>query len=323
MTTPSSSIQLSEIVPTIYAGSRLDQAAAAMFPDFSRSRLKDWIKSGALTIDGRSLKPNSKLGGGELLELEAELAADGAFLPEAMALDICFEDEHILVVNKPAGLVVHPAAGNWSGTLLNGLLHYCPELAQIPRAGIVHRLDKGTSGLMVVAKSLKAQLSLVEQLQARTVTRRYWALVRGEPAAEGCVDAAIGRHSSQRTKMAVLTSGGKEARTHYRRLSKLKGFALMELKLETGRTHQIRVHMAHLSHSLIGDPVYGAKWTAAEKHDASLAAALAFSRQALHAKALGLIHPCSGETMSWELPLAEDFSALLSAMRQRADAFSG
>ena len=304
------------IISNDHAGSRLDQVASILFPDYSRSRLQEWIRTGALTVDGRVLKPKAKLAGGEVLLIKAELVSEDTFLPEAMHLDIVYEDDDIIVINKPAGLVVHPAAGNWTGTLLNGLLHYCPELEQIPRAGIVHRLDKDTSGLMVVAKTLGAQLSLSEQLQSRTVSRTYWAVVRGEPDKRGAVEADIGRHPTQRTRMAVVKSG-KFARTHYRVLRRFTGFSLMELKLETGRTHQIRVHMTHIGFPLVGDPVYGGRWSTNDKTDLTLLDVVDFPRQALHAKALGLIHPTRHEEMSWICDLPEDMYLLVEDLKGR------
>ncbi|WP_370977754.1 23S rRNA pseudouridine(1911/1915/1917) synthase RluD [Agaribacterium sp. ZY112] len=319
---PSSTItQHKETISAEHAGSRLDAVAATMFPEYSRSRLKDWIKSGALRIDGRTVKPNTKLAGGEHLELDAELEQDASFEPEDIALDIVYEDDEIIVLNKPVGLVVHPAAGNWSGTLLNGLLFHCPELANIPRAGIVHRLDKDTSGLMVVAKTLNAQLSLIDQLQQRSVSRTYWAIVRGEPDKKGIIDAPIGRHPTQRVKMAVVKGTGKEARTHYRVTHKLSGFALVELKLETGRTHQIRVHMSHLGFPLVGDQVYGSRWPANLKNDEMLDYVREFPRQALHAKELGLIHPGTGKEMSWQTMLPEDFESVLLDLKDRHSAY--
>lgn len=296
-------------VPLADTGKRLDQVASEMFPDFSRSRLKNWILSGDLLADGRTLKPNAKLAGGELLVLDAEIEDQDHWQPEDIALDVIHEDSSLLIINKPAGLVVHPAAGNWSGTLLNGLIFHYPDLNHIPRAGIVHRLDKDTSGLMVVAKTVSAQMSLVEQLQARSVSRTYWALVYGDISGKGHVDAPIGRHPHARTKMAVVKSGGKEALTHYRPLKHFgDAYSMLELKLETGRTHQIRVHMDHLGYPLVGDPVYGLK----QKN------VLDFGRQALHAKALGLRHPETGGALQWEIALPDDFQLLLDQLEQSA-----
>lgn len=252
--------------------------------------------------------PKTRLNGGETIEVEAaplpEMLAD---VPEGdIPLEIVFEDEHILVVNKQAGLVVHPGSGNWSGTLLNALLAHDPALAEVPRAGIVHRLDKDTSGLMVVAKTLMAQTDLVRQLQARTVKRHYAALVIGNPPPTGTIDEPIDRHPVQRTKMTVI-AGGREARTHFRVIERFEGCAWVECILDTGRTHQIRVHMAHLGFPLIGDPVYGMK--------RQLPMAAGFNRQALHAFQLGLRHPHTGRDLLWKVPLAEDFQALLSRLQ--------
>lgn len=294
------------IVPETLAGQRLDQGLAALIPEHSRNRLQGWIKAGRVEVNGRVIdEPKFKLLGGESIRVEEEAPPeDSANLPEDIPLEVVFEDDSILVINKPAGLVVHPAAGNWSGTLLNGLLFHCPELASIPRAGIVHRLDKDTSGLMVVAKTLVAQTNLVRQLQARTVKREYVALAIGEVSRGGTVDADIGRHPTQRTRMAVVRYGGKPARTHYRVMERFAGYTLLECSLETGRTHQIRVHMASIGHPLVGDPLY-----------AGHRKRLAFPRQALHAKRLGLIHPVSGEAVQWQCALPEDMNALLRDLR--------
>jgi 23S rRNA pseudouridine1911/1915/1917 synthase len=301
------SIKQSAKVPAAGIGKRLDQVASELFPDFSRSRLQSWIKSGALQADGRKLKPNAKLAGGESLALEAEIEDQEQWVPEDIAIDCVYQDDSIIVVNKPSGLVVHPAAGNWSGTLLNGLIFHYPELNHIPRAGIVHRLDKDTSGLMVVARTVGAQLSLVEQLQARSVSRTYWALAYGAVQCADFVSAPIGRHPGVRTKMAVVASGGKEAITHYKPLRNFGDrCTLLELKLETGRTHQIRVHMDHLGHPLVGDPIYGAK-----QRDL-----ISFERQALHAKALGLDHPDTSGECNWETELPNDFENLLDRVAE-------
>lgn len=301
------------MLPASAGGLRLDAALAALLPEFSRSRLQTWIRDGLVRCDGRVMAdPKTRLAGGERLELQIAPAPEQlADRPEDIPLDIVFEDEHILVLNKPAGLVVHPGSGNWSGTLLNALLAHSPALAGVPRAGIVHRLDKETSGLMVVAMTLQAQTDLVRQLQARSVKRHYAALVCGHPPAAGTVDEPIDRHPVQRTKMAVV-AGGREARTHFRVVERFEGGALVECVLDTGRTHQIRVHMAHIGHPLIGDPVYGPR--------RSLPAAAGFGRQALHAFRLGLKHPASGAEMEWRVPLAADFEDLLKRLTGRAGA---
>ena len=295
-------------IPAELGGLRLDQALARLFPQHSRSRLQGWLKAGWIRVDGGSPDARRKVCGGECVEIDAppppELAAE---LPEDIPLAVVYEDEDLMVIDKPVGLVVHPGSGNWSGTLLNALLHRNPGLAGLPRAGIVHRLDKDTSGLMVVAKTLAAQTELVRQLQARTVGRHYRALVQGELSAGGTVDAPIGRHPTQRTRMAVV-GNGRPAVTHYRVTERFSRATLVECRLETGRTHQIRVHMAHIGHPLVGDPLYGARRCGDARLDG-------FPRQALHAFRLGLVHPRSGEAMRWEVPLATDFATLLDELR--------
>ncbi|SHG20555.1 23S rRNA pseudouridine1911/1915/1917 synthase [Microbulbifer donghaiensis] len=309
-------LELDIQVPAHLAGHRLDQAAAELIPDYSRARLQSWIKGGQLTVNGAQAKPKDKLFGGEQLRLRAELEPQGEWLAQPLDLDIVYEDETLLVLNKPAGLVVHPAAGNPDNTLLNGLLHHCPDLEKIPRAGIVHRLDKDTSGLMVVAKTLPAQTSLVDQLKERSVSRQYDALVQGTITAGGTVDAAIGRHRQNRLKMAVLDFGGKEAITHYRVQERFPAHTLLRCKLETGRTHQIRVHMAHIRHPLVGDPLYGGRPKLPRDASAALIGALQqFPRQALHAAELALIHPQSGEEMHWCAPMPADMLQLLAQLR--------
>lgn len=302
-------------VPAEYRGSRLDQAAAQLFPEYSRSQLQLWIKAGQLTVNGREAKAKEKLAGGELVLLRAELQDQGDWEPEAIDLDIVYEDEHILVINKPAGLVVHPAAGNHTGTLLNALLAHNEQQIKLPRAGIVHRLDKDTSGLMVVAKTLSAATNLVAQLQSRSVSRIYQAVVIGTLTGGGLVDEPIGRHPSQRTKMAVVSSG-KEARSHYRVTERFSAHTLVQVKLETGRTHQIRVHMAHIRHPLVGDSTYAGRFKIPKGIDAELVSVLQnFNRQALHATELALVHPHTVELMQWQVPPPEDFQALVAALR--------
>ena len=290
------------------AGLRLDQALAHLLPEFSRSRLALWIRAQRVELDGRTALPKTRVRGGERVRiLPAPESAATAAAPEAIALDIVFEDAHILVVDKPAGLVVHPGSGNWNGTLLNALLQHAPPLAALPRAGIVHRLDKDTSGLLVVAKTLAAQTSLVRQLQARTVKREYLALVHGTVARGGRVEAPIGRNPLRRTRMAVVARG-RPAVTHYAVLQRYALATLLRCRLETGRTHQIRVHMQSLGHPLIGDPTYG-------RHRKSINADVnAFKRQALHAEQLGLLHPASGRPMAWRVAPPADMSALLAAL---------
>ena len=284
---------------------RFDQALARMFPEHSRSRLAAWVKQGQVKLDHAAADAKRKVWGGERVSLELPPEArDTAEQAEAMALEIVHEDTALLVLNKPAGLVVHPGSGNWQGTMLNGLLHHHPPLAGIPRAGIVHRLDKDTSGLLVVAKTLEAQTDLVRQLQARTVARQYLALAHGVVARDGSVDAPIGRHQTQRTRMAV-TEHGRAARTNFRVLERYARATLLECSLDTGRTHQIRVHLQSIGHPLVGDPVYRAGRGSAPGPLAN------FRRQALHAYRLGLVHPLSGAEMQWEAPVPEDMRALL------------
>ncbi len=294
------------IVPAEAAGRRLDQALAALLPQHSRNRLQSWIKAGRVRVDGVARdEPKWKVLGGECLLVEAvEDERSGEQAPEDIPLQVIYEDGCLLVIDKPAGLVVHPGSGNWSGTLLNALLHHAPQLSAVPRAGIVHRLDKETSGLLVVAKTPEAQTHLVRQLQARTVKRLYLAVVMGVIECEGKVEAPIGRHPAQRTKMAVV-AGGKPAVTRYRVLERLGHCTLIECALETGRTHQIRVHLASIKHPLLGDPVYGRASSNVPK----------FGRQALHAARLGLIHPLTGAAMSWQSPLPGDLQHLLETLR--------
>jgi 23S rRNA pseudouridine1911/1915/1917 synthase len=312
------SIQRTMTVPDEFAGQRLDQTVAQLFSDFSRSRLQEWIKSGSLLVDGQIKKPREKLLGGEYIEINATLEPNREWEAEPMDLPIVYEDEDILVLNKPVGLVVHPAAGHQGGTLLNALLHHHPDLAQLPRAGIVHRLDKDTSGLMVVAKNLVAHADLVGQLQLRTVSREYEAITMGVMTGGGTVEAAVGRHPTDRKKQAVIQegfSGGKHAVTHYRVLKKFFAHTHIRVKLETGRMHQIRVHMAHMHYPLVGDATYGGRLRLPQGATAELQEALrGFSRQALHAKALGLEHPRTGEHMQWEVDLPADMQHLLTVL---------
>ncbi|MGV6858827.1 MAG: 23S rRNA pseudouridine(1911/1915/1917) synthase RluD [bacterium] len=302
-------------VSPVDAGRRLDQILAESFPEFSRSRLQAWVKSGQVTVNGDSCKSKDKMRGGEQVAVQMEPPEeDPQFAPEDIPLNVVYEDDHILVINKPPGLVVHPGAGNWSGTLLNGLLHYAPQLAGIPRAGIVHRLDKDTSGLMVVAKTLQAHKNLVDALAERDVSREYLALVQGEMVAGGTVESPIGRHSKDRKRMAV-TVGGKEAITHYRVNQRFHGYTLLDVKLETGRTHQIRVHLSSIHYPIVGDQVYGTRLRLPVSPSPELEAFLrGFKRQALHARKLGLYHPDSDEFLSWEAPVPEDYQRLLDLL---------
>jgi 23S rRNA pseudouridine1911/1915/1917 synthase len=295
-------------IPQECAGLRLDQALAQLFPAHSRSRLQGWLKAGLVTLDGGARDAKFKVWGGERVHLvEPRAPEQAACDAQDIPLDVVYEDDVLLVVNKPVGLVVHPGSGNWTGTMLNALLHRLPQLAGVPRAGIVHRLDKDTSGLMVVAKSLEAQTSLIRQLQARSVKRHYLALVQGETAATGLIDKPIGRHPTQRTRMAVVDSG-RPAVTRFRVKERFVRATLVECQLETGRTHQIRVHMASIGHPLIGDATYGARRCGSPLLDA-------FARQALHAYRLGLWHPQRDEPLEWEVALPADFAQLLAQLR--------
>jgi len=297
-------------VPAEFCGLRVDAALARMFPEHSRSRLQGWLKDGLIRLDGVSAEAKRKVLGGERVEIAAVSPAPTFAAAEDIALPVVFEDAQIIIIDKPAGLVVHPGNGNETGTLMNALLHHAPQLAAVPRAGIVHRLDKETSGLLVVAKTLEAQTDLVRQLQARSVRRHYLALALGLVERDGVVDAPIGRHPVQRIKMAVVrNSSGKDARTHYAVRERFARATLLECRLETGRTHQIRVHMPSIGHPLAGDPVYGKTCSGDARLDT-------FRRQALHAWRLALRHPVGGGEMAWESPLAEDFSALLEELRK-------
>lgn len=304
-----------ERIPEAMVGMRLDQAAAELFSDFSRERLKSWIKQGELTLDGAPARPKDKVYGGERLTLRALLEEEARWEAQAIALNIVFEDDDVLVIDKPPGLVVHPAAGNPDGTLLNAVLHHCPQLAAVPRAGIVHRLDKDTTGLMVVAKTLAAQTSLVEQLQARSVSREYDAVVTGVMTSGGTVDAPIGRHPKDRKRQAV-TASGKPAVTHYRVVERFRGHTHVRCRLETGRTHQIRVHLAHRRFPLIGDALYGGRLKLPAGASDTLKEILReFPRQALHARKLAFIHPASGEPVTFRAELADDLLMLLDYLR--------
>lgn len=299
------------IIPPEHAGRRFDQSLAELLPDYSRSRLQTWIESGHILLQGAAANRKQKVWGGENVQVTPEaLPEDNAYQPEDIGLNIVHEDDSILVIDKPAGLVTHPGAGNWQGTLLNALLHYLPRANTIPRAGIVHRLDKDTSGLMVVAKTLEAQTQLVRDLQARSVKRVYWAVALGVFAhQEGSIETGIGRHPTQRVKMAVFDNGkpgSKPALTYWKVIRQFRRAAWVECRLATGRTHQIRVHLTHLGHPLLGDSVYRGK--------ASSAGLPPFQRQALHAVRLGLVHPATGEPMEWEAPPPADFADLITAL---------
>jgi 23S rRNA pseudouridine1911/1915/1917 synthase len=295
-------------LPASCAGLRLDQALAGLLHRYSRSRLTSWIRDERVTVDGSAAQPRDKVRGGERVIVRPGPDPEAlAHLPQDIPLAIVYEDDALIVIDKPAGLVVHPGSGNWDGTLLNALLQHAPALAHVPRAGIVHRLDKETSGLLVVAKTLTAQTSLVRQLQARTVSRVYAAVAHGRMARGGTVDAPVGRHPVQRTRMAVVPSG-KPAVTHYEVVETYPHATLLRCRLETGRTHQIRVHLASIGHPLYGDPVYGQRRRLA----------VPFSRQALHARQLTVEHPVSGALMSWESPMPADMLALIAALKAQA-----
>lgn len=302
-------------------GQRLDAALAQIFPQYSRNRIQDWIKAGRVELDGMVVKkPRQTVFGGEQVKLEAEIEEAVTIEPQEMPLDIVYEDEAILVLNKPAGLVVHPGSGNPDQTLMNGLLYYNEALKEVPRAGIVHRLDKETSGLMVVAKTVEAQTHLVDQLQRHEVERVYDTVVVGNVISGGTVDKPIGRHPHDRKKMAVVVSGGKRAVSHYRVMERFRAHTYLRVQLETGRTHQIRVHMASIGFPLVGDPVYGQRLRIPKGMDEEFIEFLQnFKRQALHAGRLSLTHPVTGKTMTWRAPMPDDMYALLEVLREDTD----
>ncbi len=303
-------------IPADYAGLRLDQALAKLLPNWSRSRLQTWITENRVILDGQISTIKQKVWGNEHVQISPHnTIAESAYLAEDINLNIIHEDDAIIIINKPAGLVTHPGNGNWQGTLLNALLHHAPQLVNVPRAGIVHRLDKNTSGLLVVAKTIEAQTNLVRQLQQHTVKRDYLALVLGEVKQDGIVDAPIGRHPIHRTKMAVTTKG-KPARTHYQVIETFTGCTLLQCSLETGRTHQIRVHMNSIGHSLVGDPVYGGKPGKTGQVIGQLL--ISFPRQALHAQKLALAHPQTEQILGWEAAIPEDLNNLLHLLQQHS-----
>jgi len=307
---------LNIIIPERMLGSRIDAAISEMLPDYSRSKITVWIKAGDALINETAFKPKDRVNGNEVVCLSLNQKQNNNWIAEKIPLNIVYEDEDIIVINKNFGLVTHPGAGNWTGTLANALLYYHPSLSKLDRAGIVHRLDKNTSGLMVVARNEKAQKYLVEQLQSHLVDREYSAIVYGHMIAGGAVDEPIGRDPKDRIKQAVSMSG-KEAITHYRAIDRFKNHTHVKVILETGRTHQIRVHLSHVGHSLIGDPMYGGRVRFPKKASEELKEALLnFKRQALHSKKLTLTHPISGEIMSWKAPLPDDMTGLLEVLKK-------
>jgi len=307
---------LNIIIPERMTGDRLDASLSEMLPDYSRSKITTWIKSGDALINQKTFKPKDKVSGSEIVFLTLNKKQSNNWIAEEIPLNIVYEDEDIIVINKQFGLVTHPGAGNWNGTLANALLYYDPALASLDRAGIVHRLDKNTSGLMVIARNEKSQKYLVEQLQNHSVDREYSAIVYGHMIAGGTVDEPIGRNPKDRVKQAVSISG-KNATTHYRAIDRFKSHTHVKAILETGRTHQIRVHLSHVGHSLIGDPMYGGRVRFPKKASEELKHALLnFKRQALHSKKLTLTHPISGELMSWKAPLPDDMSGLLEVLKK-------
>jgi 23S rRNA pseudouridine1911/1915/1917 synthase len=315
----SEKIQLDDVIPDDLNGMRLDQALARMFPEFSRGQLTKWIKAGDVSVDNHQLRPRDSVTGGEQVTINTTLEIqDDSWQAEAISLDIVYEDDDVIILNKPAGMVVHPGAGNQQGTLVNALLAHAPQLANIPRAGIVHRIDKATTGLLMVAKTLQAHNSLVSQLQARTVVREYQAIAVGVMTAGGTVDEPIGRHHIDRKRMAISQSG-KPAVTHYRVEQRFRAHTHIRCKLETGRTHQIRVHMAHIRHPLLGDPVYGGRFKIPKGMSEKCREAIqSFRRQALHAGVLGFSHPTTGEDMRWEIDLPTDMQQILDELAEDA-----
>ena len=307
-------IQIDTVIPEEMSGKRLDKALAKLLPEHSRARLQGWIRDGYVLIDKKLMRPRDKIQGGEQVEIRAEIEVQISASPENIPLQIVFEDEYLIIINKPAGLIVHPGAGNPQHTLMNALLHHDQKLDQIPRAGIVHRLDKDTSGLLVIARTPQSHTSLVKQLQTRDMHREYVTIVSGTMTAGGTIDQPIGRHPKHRTRMAIVKNG-RTAITHYRIIRKYRHHTQLQVNLETGRTHQIRVHMTWHHHPIIGDPVYGTKKQLVKGMDANLANIVtAFPRQALHARAIQLLHPHSDELMTWEAPIPEDITELIDSL---------
>ena len=313
----SKQLQLTAEIQLHQLGQRLDQALAECFPDYSRSRIKTWIEQSLVQVNGVVVnKPREKVFGGEQIIVEVEIEDENRFVAQQIPLDIVYEDDDILVINKPKDFVVHPGAGNPDGTVLNALLYHCPQIAEVPRAGIVHRLDKDTTGLMVVAKTIPAQTRLVYALQKRRITREYEAVAYGIMTKGGTIDQPMARHPTTRTHMAVHPMG-KPAVTHYRIMERFRNYTRLRLRLETGRTHQIRVHMAHIAHPLLGDPVYGGRPRPPKGASEELLQTLRdFQRQALHAVMLRLQHPITGEEMEWHAPLPQDFVELVAELKK-------
>lgn len=308
---------------TEYNGKRLDKVLAEMFPEYSRSCLQDWLKNGFITVNAEAADSKQKVKGGEWLQMDIpQLAKVSDVQAEAIELQVVYDDAELIVINKPAGMVVHPAAGNPGGTMQNALLHRYPELSGLPRCGIVHRLDKDTSGLLVVARTLQAHKSLVEQLQQRTVSREYVAIVQGTLVAGGRIEAPVGRHPQDRKRMCVR-QGGRSAVTHYRVMERYRQHTSLQVTLETGRTHQIRVHMAHIKKPVVGDPVYGGRLRIPAGSTESLHHLLSnFRRQALHAARLGLLHPGNGEALQWQAGIPDDMRALMIELKRDCELHS-
>lgn len=310
-------IHLQKIIPEEASNKRLDQALALMFPEYSRALLQTWIRQGYVMLEGKPcLIPKEKIQEGQQVEINAPLQEKSEWQAQPISLDIIYEDEAIIVINKPAGLVVHPGAGQPDNTLVNALLHHAPELSHLPRAGLIHRLDKDTTGLLIIARTLEAHTKLVKALQSREIHREYEAIVQGTMVAGGKIETDIGRHPVHRTRMSVVQTG-KLAVTHYRLLERFRLHSHFQIRLETGRTHQIRVHLSHIRHPIVGDPVYGRRYTVSKKLSPALQKALhEFKRQALHAKRLSLSHPITGEEIVFEAPLPEDMKHLLDKLRE-------
>jgi len=304
------------IIPERMIDKRIDLALSEMLPDYSRSKVTAWIKSGDALINKKKFKPKDKVSGNEMVFLTLTQKDNNYWLPEKIDLNIVYEDDHIIVINKPFGLVTHPGAGNLNGTLANALLYHDSSLSSLDRSGIVHRLDKNTSGLMVVSKNLKSQKFLVEQLQNHLVEREYSAIVYGHMISGGSINEPIGRDSKDRVKQTI-SANGKEAISHYRVIDRFKSHTHVKVVLETGRTHQIRVHLSHIGHPLIGDPMYGGRVRFPKKANTKLKHTLShFDRHALHSKKLTLDHPATGESMTWKANLPDDMQVLLSSLKE-------